>query len=99
MLASQSIAARENSRPMNDFIAGQQLVGLNSGDHYLHIPADLSREYSWAEEKYQTGEITALVARYSHIPLDLQKKLDQMIAVGYCKNLFLAPFSNASPSR
>ncbi len=96
MLASQSIAARENSRPMNDFIAGQQLVGLNSGDRYLHIPADLSREYGWAEEKYQTGEITALVARYSNIPLDLQKNLDQMIAVGYCKNLFLAPFYEAS---
>jgi len=96
MLASQSIAARENSRPMNDFIAGQQLVGLNSGDHSLHIPCDLNREYSWAEEKYQAGEITALVARYSHIPLDLKKNLDQMIAAGYCKNLFLSPFYEAS---
>jgi hypothetical protein len=96
MLASQIIPARVNPRPMNDFIAGQQFAGLNSGDHYLHIPADLSREYSWAEETYQAGEITAMVARYSHIPLDLKKKLDEMIAAGYCKNLFLAPFYEAS---
>lgn len=96
MLASQRIPAMVNPRPMDNLVAGQPLVGLNRGNNYLHIPADFSREYSWAQEKYQAGEITAVVARYSHIPFDLRKKLDQMVATGYCKNLFLAPFYEAS---
>jgi hypothetical protein len=96
MSAPAQIASRQIQSPMNDLIAGQPFADLVSIDPQLHLPCDSSRDYAWAEQKYRVSEITALVARYRNIPSGLQADLDRMIASGYGKNLFLAPFYEAS---
>jgi len=81
---------------MNDFAASQIDPIKNGIGSHPFIPYDFSYEYSWAEHKYQAGDFTALVARYGNIPFDLKKDLDQLVAAGYCKSLFLSNLFEAS---
>ena len=81
---------------MNDFAASQIYPIKNGIGSRPFIPLDFSYEYSWAEQKYQAGDFTALVARYGNIPFDLKKSLDQLVAAGYCKSLFLSNLFEAS---
>jgi hypothetical protein len=96
VLVSQSIAAGGDQSPMNDFAASQISTPINGTGSYPFIPYDIGYEYSWAEQKYQAGEFTALVARYGNIPFGLKKSLDQLLAAGYGKSLFLSNLFEAS---
>ena len=81
---------------MHDFATSQIFPGRNRIGSYPFIPCDFSYEYNWAEQKFQAGEFTALVARYENIPFDLKKSLDQLVADGYCNSLFLCHLFEAS---
>ncbi|CAB1057010.1 hypothetical protein D1BOALGB6SA_1749 [Olavius sp. associated proteobacterium Delta 1] len=96
MLASQSIATGEDARPMNDFVGSQQFPDNDRFENFPFMPCDFKEANSWAEQKYQAGEFTALVAIFDNIPPDLKNSLEQLVAVGYCKNLFLSNFFEAS---
>ncbi len=95
-MASQRIASRCNPRPMNDFVESRLLPDYNRNDNYFYGPCDFRGENSWAEQKYQAGDYTALVAIYDNIPPELKINLDRLVAAGYCKSLFLSSFFEAS---
>jgi hypothetical protein len=95
-LASLGVAAGENTMSMNTFVESQPVpkqIGINS---FLSVPCDFVRNYSWAEQEYRVGEITALVAVYKNIPVNLKEGLGKLVSTGYCKNLFLPSFFEAS---
>ena len=95
MLASQCIA-KGDPKPKFDFTVSQLYLNENRIDDLIPIPCDYNDEYSWAEEEYQAGNLTALVAVYKNIPVDLKKELNNLVSAGYCKNLFLSSFFEAS---
>jgi hypothetical protein len=95
-VASQRIACGETNMSMNTFVESQLIPGLVRDGCKLHIPCDFFDEYSWAEQKYKAGDYTALVSRYDCIPIDLKYSLDDLVAAGYRKNLFLSNFFEAS---
>lgn len=96
MLAAQNLATGWNPRPMNDFVESQLFPGYNRNENSFYIPCGFREENSWAEQKFQAGEYTALVAIYDNVPSDLKNRLDRLVAAGYCKNLFLSNFFEAS---
>ena len=96
MLASPSIATGGDARPMNDFVESQLFPDCNPNQNYFYTPCDYREENSWAEQKLQVGEYTAIVAKYANIPPELKDSLGQLVAAGYCKNLFLSSFFEAS---
>jgi hypothetical protein len=81
---------------MYGFVESQHVPTISGSDRYLSIPIDFTKKYSWAEEEYQAGNFTALVAVYKNIPADLQKELRKLVSAKYCKNLFLSNFFEAS---
>jgi hypothetical protein len=95
-LASQSIATGRDPGPMNNFVASQPFPDCNRNDNYFYVPCDFRKENSWAEQKYQAGDYTALVAIYANIPPELKISLGRLVAAGYCKSLFLSSFFEAS---
>ena len=96
MLAAQNLTTDWNPRPMNDFVESQLFPGSNRNENSFYIPCGFREEISWAEQKFQAGEYTALVAIYDNVPSDLKNRLDRLVAAGYCKNLFLSNFFEAS---
>ena len=95
MLVSQSIA-KEEPKPGFDFAENQLYPNETSIDNLIAIPCDYNDGYSWAEQKFQAGEFIALVAIYENIPHGLKESLGKLVTAGYCKNLFLASFFEAS---
>ena len=96
MLASPSITIGGNTRSMNEFVEGRLFPEKNRIGSYQFIPCDYIEEYSWAEQKYQAGEFTGLVAVYDNIPIDLKNSLDQLVVAGYRNSLFLSNFFETS---
>ena len=96
MLASKSVTAEGDSMSTSMFVEGQPFSDYYPDEIGFNIPCDFNCEYSWAEQKYQAGELTALVATYGNIPPELKMSLSQLVAAGYCKRLFLPDFFEAS---
>ena len=89
MLASQNLVTGMDPRPMNDFVESQLFPGYNRNENSFYIPCDFREEISWAEQKFQAGEYTALVAIYDNVPPDLKNSLDSSCisgGKGFCKN-------------
>lgn len=81
---------------MNNFLESQPFPACSGSDNYFYPPCDFREPYSWAEQKYQAGDYTALVAIYENIPSEFKLSLGRLVAAGYCKSLFLASFFEAS---
>ena len=96
MLASKSMATGGNTVSASAFVEGQHFSEANPGGYYsqLHFVARVN--YQWAEQLYQIGDITAVVAVYKNIPQDLQDELNQLVSETYRKKLITVPFLEAS---
>ena len=81
---------------MHGFVGSQHVPEQSGFNSFLGVPWEFVRKYSWAEEEYQAGNFTALVAVYKNIPVDLKEELSKLVSAGYCKNLFLSSFFEAS---
>ena len=75
MLASQNLVTGMDPRPMNDFVESQLFPGCYRNENSFYIPCDFREEFSWAEQKFQAGEYTALVAIYDHMLISLKIRM------------------------
>jgi hypothetical protein len=81
---------------MSHLVESHQFSDSYRNDIIFKIPSDYIQEYNWAEQKYQVGDFTALVAIYHNIPPELKTDLDQLVSSGYSNKLFLSNFFEAS---
>ena len=81
---------------MNTYVESQHVPKQSEFYSFPSVPCDFVSRYSWAEEEYQVGDFSALVAVYKNIPVDLKKGLSKLVSAEYCKNLFLSSFFEAS---
>ena len=96
MLASKSIAAGGDTMSTSAFVEGQPFPEADRIVNFPQLHLVPRVDYQWAEQLYQIGDITAVVAVYKNIPQYLQDELNQLISETYRKKLLTVPFLEAS---
>ena len=81
---------------MNTLVESRRFPESDRSESYSPFPISYPNGYDWAEKRYRSGDIEALVAVYKNIPESLQKDLDRLISETYRKKLLTVPFLEAS---
>jgi hypothetical protein len=77
-------------------VEGQPFPEANRSVNFPQLHLVPRVDYHWAEQLYQIGDITAVVAVYKNIPQYLQDELNQLVSDTYRKKLISFPFLEAS---